>query len=344
MNLESFQILSAVVHDVPRSDDEAATLVLTDAPISLDDPLRAYFRKKIVKSLGLRGLEVVVDRDGAACVREGVTEILGDPGSLVGASKRIAEHLNKVQTGRNSAGLLAIMLGRIEESACVSVVKLEREQGVRFTIDTDDRGRKTVDLELLRELTLTDKTKVFKTSLLMLGRPGQAVSMHGRVSDDQRGRDDGDGVAVFYLSKFLGCRLATSPEKATLDFVRAAETFFNEEIRNAEKRGRYQVALLAKMQDNVMDIRPRDFAETNLDAAHRAPFTDAVRDAGLDPNVAFEKDTALVKVSGFKMTFDSGMVLVGKTDDLAERVAIRPDTADGPGVYINDAVKRLAGR
>ena len=93
-----------------------------------------------------------------------------------------------------------------------------------------------------------------------------------------------------------------------------------------------------------MDVRPRDFAENNLDPADRAPFTQAVRDAGLDPMVAFEKDTTLVKVSGFKMTFDSGMVLVGRNDDLRDRVNIRPAEAAQPGVEVNDTIKRLGGR
>ena len=76
MNLDSFQITSAVVHDIPHGGDQDQPLVLTDAPITLDDALSAYFRKKIIKSLGLRGLEVVVDRDGAACVRDAVAEVL----------------------------------------------------------------------------------------------------------------------------------------------------------------------------------------------------------------------------------------------------------------------------
>jgi hypothetical protein len=135
VNLESFQITEAVVHDVPRGGDAEQAPILTDAPIALDGPLRAYFRRKILKSLGLRGLEVVVDPDGDACVRDGV-----------------------------------------------------------------------------------------------------------------------------------------------------------------------------------------------------------------DPMVAFEKDTSLVKVNGFKMTFESGMVLVGRRDDLNNRVKIRPEDAPQPGVDVNDALKRLQGR
>ncbi len=345
MNLDSFQIAAAVLHDVPRGGGEEEA-VLTDAPIALDDPLRAYFRKKIIGSLQLRGLEVDADPDGTTRVRDGVAAILRDNAQIVQASRGIAEHLHDVQTGRNSAGLLAIVRGSLDDRACVAVLKLEREQGLRFHIKTDKKGNRVVDLELLRELTLTDKTKVFKTSVLMLDASGTAGSMYGRVSDDQRGKDDGVGVATFYLSTFLGCRLKTSPEKATLDFMRAAEAFFNERIHNPERVGRYQVALLAKMQDNSMDVRPREFAEANLDSADRAPFSEAMRGAGIDPNVAFEKDISLVKISGFRMIFDCGMVLVGRADDLRERVSIRTGAADQhqPGVEINDAVKRVNGR
>lgn len=93
-----------------------------------------------------------------------------------------------------------------------------------------------------------------------------------------------------------------------------------------------------------MDIRPRDFAESHLEVADRTPFKQAVHDAGLGPAVAFEKYTSLVKINGFKMTFDSGMVLVGRSEDLTERVNIRPGEANRPGVEINDTLKRLSGR
>lgn len=344
MNLESFHIISAVVHDVPRGGSDDETVTLTDAPIVLDEALRAYFRRKIIQSIGLRGLDVVVDPDGAPCVREAVAEIFADEGQLIAASQRIAEHLDSTQTGRNSAGLLTIVLGEIDGQRCVSVLKLEREQGLRFHIGTDAQGHRVVDLELLRELTLTDKTKVFKTSIFILGNETDADSMQGRVADDQRGREDGVGVAAFYLSTFLGCQLKTSPEKATLDFVKASEKFFNESVGNAERRGRYQVALLSQMHDNSRDVRPRTFAQTHLDAEDRAPFTAAIREAGINPTVAFQKDVSLVKVKGFRMVFDSGMVLVGSSDDLQDRVTIRPDDAEQPGVDIDDTVKRLGGR
>jgi hypothetical protein len=328
MNLDTFEVIDAVIHDVPQGGS-GEPVRLTDAPIDLDPA---------------RGVEVIVDPDGAACVREAVRAIIADASEIVAASQRVAEHLDDVQTGRNSAGLLTVILGTLDRQPCVAVLKLEREQGLRFNIQTDAQGRNTVDLELLRELTLTDKTKVFKTSLFQLETPGDPASLVGRVADDQRDRYDGIGVANFYLAKFLGCQLKASPAKTTLTFVQTLQSFINDHVANPETKGRYQIAMLAEMQSNTMDLRPRDFAQGNLDPGHDSEFLQAIRDLGMDPTVAFEKDTSLVKVQGFKISFAHGMVLVGSTEDLDERVRLRPPEADVPGLDVDDAIKRLAGR
>lgn len=343
MNLDTFEVVAAAVHDVPHGggDDDPR---FTDAPIKLDDALRAYFRNKIVKSLGLRGVEVIADPDGPAAARDAVARVLADPNQLVFASQQVAQHLYDIQTGRNSAGLLTLVLGRLDGQPCVCVLKLEREQGLRFNITTDAQGRSTVDLELLRQLTLTDKTKVFKTSLLVCAAGGGAGDVRGRVSDDQRGRRDGVGVASFYLNAFLGCQLKESPAKQTMTFVQAAETFINDHVSNPHTQGSYQVAVLAEMQSNTMDLRPQDFAQAHLQPADQAPFMQTIRDAGMDPTAPFEKDISLVKVSKFRIDFEHGIMLVGPTDAMNQRVNVRGPDAAQPGAEVNDVVKRLGGR
>jgi hypothetical protein len=343
MNLESFKIRSVMLHDIPRGNEEDEAPTLTDAPIDLDTDLRKYFRGKIVTSLRDHGVEVVADTNEDDTVRTAVARVLGSSPALAAASRTIATRLDEVQTGRNPAGLLAVITGSVGNRPCVSVLKLEREQGLRFRIRQVE-GRRIVDLEFLRDLTLTDKTKVFKTSLFIAKGGARASSIVGRVSDDQRGSQTMTGVANFFLNTFLGCRLKDNPEKATLQFVQAFDGFVNDEVTSADKRGRYQVALLAAMQSQTTAIRPRSFANANLEPADRPSFLDHVREGGLNPDTPFSKDLSLVKVSGFKMTFESGMVLVGSKDDLSERVDIRPDDAPRAGVEINDAVEKLRGR
>lgn len=342
MNLASFRLDSLVIHDVPQPSDDPDEMILTDAEVPLDNQLRRYFQRKISESLTHRGLEVLADPTGSAVVRTGVASILADHAQLVPVSQTIAGHLDASQTRRNPAGLLAVGLGTVEEGEVVAVLKLEREQGLRLRIAiVEDHTQ--VDLEYLRDLTLTDKTKIFKTSLLCLD-DARPESLYGRVSDDQRGRDEGAGVATFFLATFLGCGLKTNPEKATRDFVLAFEEFINQHVTSDERRADYHIALLAKMQDQSLDLRPREFADLNLDPLDRSSFLGCVAQRGLDPDQVFEKDTSRSKVNGFKMVFNHGMTLVGSTEDLRERVHMRVEGGSTSGVLIEDILKRLGGR
>ena len=265
MNLNTFSIQDVMIHDVPRGNDDEEELVLTDDPITLDEDLRRYFCRKIVGSLEERGVEVISDPNEDPTVRTAVARIVGDPKELAEASRAIAERLNEVQTGRNPPGLLAVACGTVDGKPCASVLKLEREQGLRFRINTVDQ-RRVVDLEYLRDLTLTDKTKVFKTSLFLVGGKSKVIASNvsGRVSDDQRGTNTAAGVATFFLNTFLGCRLRESPEKTTLAFVTATDTFINGDVTDPERRGKYQVALLATMQSQTTEVRALGHSPTTI--------------------------------------------------------------------------------
>ncbi|HLX32603.1 MAG TPA: nucleoid-associated protein [Gaiellaceae bacterium] len=342
MNLDSFQLASLVVHDVPQPNPDSEGLILTDAEIPLDGQIRGYFERKIKQSLRNRGLEVIADANASSVVKDGVSALLIDPQQLVAVSQDLARHLDESQTRRNPAGLLAVALGKVDEGEVVSILKLEREQGLRLRIHMEGEHAE-VDLEFLRDLTLTDKTKIFKTSLLRLEDAGQPATMAGLASDDQRGREDGAGVADFFLFTFLGCQLRTNPEKATRDFVRAAEQFINEDVSSDEQRANYQVALLATLQSQAHDLHPQHFANEHLVTADRPQFLARVEEHGLNPSQAFAMDTSLAKASGFKMVFEHGMTLVGSREDLVERVEV-----NGPaginGVQLKDVLKRIGGR
>jgi hypothetical protein len=338
MEFGKLELTRAVVHYVPTSSDEQ--LLLTEQAITLDPQLRDYFRDKVHASLTTRGLEVVTDPAEQQHVAEAVSAIIAAPERLVEASREIAGHLYGCQSGRNSAGLIAVLEGSAGATPVVAVVKLERERGLRFVLSEVD-GHQVVDLELLRNLTLTDKTRVFKTALLTCP-PGEGpAATSGRVSDDQRGRAEGLPVANFFLATFLGCQPRVKAAKATLDFVRCANDSFNKQIASPEKRGRYQLALVAAIQAPTAELRPRTFAEENLEAVDRAPFLAAVQKAGLDPNSAFAKDLSLVKVEKFKLTFESGMILVGDVEDLREKVELPHDAASDQPVQVHDSVSQL---
>lgn len=338
---DEFEVVTAAVHYLPteRDEDDPEPL-LTDEVIELDAGLKLYFRDKIADRLKAKGLEVVVDEEREQVVPEAVAEIVADPTKLLDLSKQIALHLDEKQHAGTSSGLLAVVHGLAGRVPCVAVVKLERERGVRFAIDTVE-GRHIVDLELLRDLTLTDKTKVFKTAVLLCPAGKGAAAVEGYVADDQRSTAQGRQIATFFLSAFLGCKPKVPAAQITYDFVKAANASFNEDVESPERKGRYQVALLSAMQSNVADVRPKSFANTYLEKVDRPAFLDRVRAAGIDPEATFPKDTSRVKVSGFRMTFESGMVLVGDVESLDQRVKLPEEKDSDEPVELNDTVERL---
>jgi hypothetical protein len=343
MNVDSFVLESLVIHDVPQSDDPDEQIRLTDAPIGLDDDLRRYFKRKISQSLAARGLDVVADPNGSPVVRDAVVSILADGRTLVSRSQDMARHLDASQTRRNPAGLLAVGRGRLDDGPIVAVLKLEREQGVRFRITRNADGHLVVDLEFLRELTLTDKTRIFKTSLLRPTDAAIPLTTEGRASDDQRGRDE-VGIADFFLATFLGCALRANPEKATRDFVLAAEEFINQDVVSPERKARYLIALQAKLQEEALDLAPRGFANASILAQDRPSFLARLAERDVEVDAAFQKDLSLVKTDRFKIVFDHGMVLLSTPEDVVENRLDIEDAVNGSRVEIRDGIKRLQGR
>lgn len=341
MNWDELVVESVVVHYVPTArDDPDGEVLLTDAPIPLEPGLHQYFREKIASRLEDNGLASVDDTDVESPAPNLIGEIVSDPGRLVDASKVLAVHLDTIQTGNNSSGLLAVATASVAGKGFVAIIKLEKERGIRFAINQVD-GQNVVDMELLRNLTLTDKTKVYKTALLGPTDPGSSHSIEGFVADDQRGRTDGVQVATFFLSRFLGCKPKEPAARLTFEFVKAVNHVISESVSDPETKGQYQVALLAAMQDNSADVRPRSFADQNLAPEHREPFFEELEKVGIDRTAVFPKDTSIVKVAKFRMTFDSGMVLVGTREDLEEKVDIPKDPGPENPVELKDGIDNV---
>jgi hypothetical protein len=63
-------------------------------------------------------------------------------------------------------------------------------------------------------------------------------------------------------------------------------------VQSDERRASYQIALLAKLQDQSLDIQPRSFANQGIEPNDRPRFLQRVAEVGLDPNQTFAKDTS----------------------------------------------------
>jgi hypothetical protein len=343
VELVNLEVVDAVVHDVPRPGTGEA-LTLTEAPVALDTELEAYFRDKLKESLQERGLRIQADPDLPSVVRDSVAMIVTDPSRHVEASQAMAMHLYDLQKKTNSPGLLTVIRARAGDQQLIAILKLEREVGVHVVIDEED-AKRVINLKFLRDLTLTKNTRVFKAAVVELTDHNDPLTMQGLASDDQRSRTEGRGLARFFLHDFLGCQLSASPEKATKDFWNAVQVFINEDVPSPEKKGRYQVAVQAFLEEPEEDLRPETFIERSVDLNDQPVLRQRIRDEGLEPDTTVPKDTGLIarKISGFRVTFAHGMALLGDREDLEERVALPVENGSGP-TTINDTIRTMSGR
>jgi len=77
-----------------------------------------------------------------------------------------------MQSGINSKGLLSVIFCKVDGRHSLAILKLEREEGVRLKTTTL-AGKQTYDLDLIKELMLTGKTKLFKLGLFV--QPGNTM-------------------------------------------------------------------------------------------------------------------------------------------------------------------------
>jgi hypothetical protein len=343
IDLSNLEIVEAVVHDIPRPGDPEP-LILTDGPVAMDEDLEGYFHEKFKESLRERGLNVRADPDCPPMVRNGIGQILAKPSDHVSASRAMAEHLYALQKKTNSPGLLTVIRAKAGGKDVVAVLKLEREVGVHVLIEQVGAHR-VIDLEYLRDLTLTRKTRVFKAAVLELGDRADPLSMYGVASDDQRSRGESRGLAQFFLCDFLGCQLVDSPEKTTQEFWAATQTFINDDVASPDRQGRYQVAVQAFLEEPDEDIRPETFIQRAIDPNDQPRLRQRLHDEGVKPGASFAKDTSLIakKIAGFRLTFKHGMLLVGGREDLEDRVDLPSENGSDP-TTIRDSVLRMAGK
>jgi hypothetical protein len=344
IDLGTFFVESLIVHEVPerRVHRESDPPLLSERLSPLNDELRRFFREAAIRTLsGIQAFEVAVDEAASSPVPGLVRTLLSSPSAdMVEASRTMAEHLYRSQTGVNNRGLLTVISGRAQNKPCVVILKLEKEEGARAHLE-EVEGALTFTIEHLRDLMLTANTRVFKASLF---RVGSDDIIDGLVSDDQRGHRPRTEVADFFLGTFLGCRLRDDPRIVTKRVFTATESFFNEQVQDPTRRTRYQMALLVEMQSQRTTFDPRSFAQTHLQGHDRAAYLAYLQGGNL-PARSFDRDTELItkQLRQMEMLFESGLRLSGPAAAIESRVKVAGE-GNQTVVTIRDDLKSVRGK
>lgn len=259
---------------------------------------------------------------------------------LLEASRLMAERLQQVQTGVTSDGLLAVARATRDGTDALVVAKMEHERGARAEPQKDESGLNVYRIEVLDDLFLTSKTKVFKIALFD-SRCADFDRFRGRLTDSQAG---GRHLADYFLFEFLGCQRARRAEVLTLEFFKAAGAATK--LLKPQERAQVHVALVTELKSSAGEVRVRDFTRLHVPVDMRDDFMAAVEKAGVP--TTFTKDLSLIEpdLNSIQISFENGSVLYSLPDQIGNTVVLGDDTTtvNSRPATVTPARKRLMER
>lgn len=286
------RIVRAIVHEIPKGKYVAGAetqVECSSAEINLDPGTKRFIEDNIV-NFGLKGPRAIVeDTLLAANTPNLVRSALASPdGQFVHSSQAIAQNLFASQTANSPSGILIVGVVADQSGESLLIMKAEHQEGIRLR-----KVGGTIDLEHLTELIVGNNSRVYKIAVLAAGPEG---TLTGMMADQQ----NGDSFAAFFMSTFLGCRLADDAELMTKDFVNISLSHFTKGIPDEARRMRYVQALMAYIQTPSETFQAAEFADQFLEAEDRDEFVDSLPEE-LQQSVV-SKNTALIpgRANGLK--------------------------------------------
>jgi hypothetical protein len=324
-----------IVHRIPAANDPTAQPRYSDVPAPPSGSVTAYFEGRVTGVMGEQGIAIEPNDEAESATRDAISAILRDPQSLAEQSRLIGERLHQSQDGRNPPGIVVVGTGKIDADPAVAVLKLEHESGVTAEERQLDTGQFMFELVVHTDLMLTERTVLFKCAVF---RPADTTSraLDGVAADLQV-----RGVANFFLSKFLGCRLVQQPSVLTEEFLSATEAWIAT-VDDPEKKTRYEIQLLAHLNNNRLhDVDPRGYAQSALTAREQDDYMGFLqsRDA---PRRRFPKDIEAIRgrIKRVAHEYESGIKLVAPPQAMTDHVRFEAQESGRTHTIIDDELTK----
>lgn len=312
-----------IIHDVPKhKKNECGSPRYSENESTITDGLRLFFQDKVKSALNSdQAFKVKIKEETESSVPLSISNIIKSEECFINESKVIAENLFNFQKGNNSAGILLIITGVIINKQVCVILKLERDNGAQLVLNNETN---TFNVEEVKNLMLTSKTKIFKVALIVL-RNDFSVDYDGILMDYQINIKNKKGTDTFFLD-FMGCYPYKDSKIATKYFYNYTKDFINQ-IQDVLMRAKYAQDLNSYLLMNQNTISPKEFADNYMkDTEHKNQYQKYLSEKGF----AFEtytKDNTLIKshIAKIMLQFENGISILGAKGSLNENVNLTFD-------------------
>jgi len=324
IDLHTITIEKIIVHDIPKHKKGDISLQpnYSEQESELPDGLRSFFKDKVVSALSSdKAFKICYDADNTASpVSWIISDIIKSPdGDFVLKSKSIAEHLFKIQVGINAAGILLIILGKVNGFSSCMILKLERDSGAQLVLN---QQTKSFNIREVHDLMLTYKTRIFKVALFINKEEFQC-KFDGSVMDYQINVKEKKEASTYFIDAFLGCKPFEDPKITTQRFFNLTRTYIDT-IEDIIHRAKYIQDLNSYLQKNNQTLNPKEFADDYFKTSKHKDDYKKFLETKKFKFSSFPKDTQLIsnKFKKIVITFENDISIVGNKGTFDKKVKL----------------------
>jgi len=317
-----------IIHDIPKhkKNETGGRPNYSENESTITDGLRYFFQDKIKGALTSdQSFKVCFKEETASSVPNCVQRIVASDDDFVNISKDIATNLYNIQMGNNAAGVLLIIKGHIANLPICVILKLERDNGAQLVLNEET---KTYNVEEVRDLMLTKKTKIFKVALFF-NRVQFTTNYDGQLMDYQINPKNKKDLNTFFLD-FMGCFPYADPKNSTKLFYEYTKKYIDT-IPDLLMRSKYTQDLNSYLQKNQTTINPQEFANDYMtETEHKNQYREHLQNKNFE-FATYQKDTSFIDVHirKFMIEFENGITILGANGTFEDKVTLTKNEETG---------------
>lgn len=352
-SLRNLQVNELIVHDIPFKLSQRVLREIPNTPAlqpifsqiasPVNTEIISFFHDRITGTIGsTAAVDIIFDPLRESPVKILINEYFsGNENRRIPITQQIAQHLFDTQNAQNSSGLLLFVRCTLGEHTVLALLKVEREEGVRVRQQIIQNGLMTFDVEHIRDLMLTKKTRLFK--IVLFYQEEQVIK--GILCDQQRGYYSGRDVADFFLYDFLGCILTEEPQIQTKKYFESSQKYINERIDSPEQKGSLLNHLISSLTDQTQIVNPIEFARRALPPDQRDDYIQYIQGNGA-PISSFTKDCCKIenKLQKIQYDFISGISVYGSQEAINSKTRVSDIENGIMRMEITDQLKQVKAK
>jgi len=323
LDLSLLIIERIIIHDIPKRNKAQTDIEpnYSEQDTKIPDGIRMFFKERIINAIqSVKAFHICFDETNDSPVPLYVKNLMtSNEGIFIEHSKKIANRLLEIQGGVNTAGILLIMSGTLNNKKVCILMKLERDNGLQLERNVQTNS---FNIKEIKDLMLTKKTRLYKIALLVQ-RKDFNVDHDGMLIDFQIDIKAKKEIQTFFMRDFLGCKPYEDPKVATQKFYKCTKIFIESMIDDKATQTKYIQDLNSYIQKNQSTISSKEFADDYFtESEHKDNYKKFLQEKKVQYSKAYVKDISLIdkNIKKITVTFDNDIAIIGNKGTLDKKV------------------------